>query len=67
MSFGGTGARVENVWVEHAAVLDRLRRDVVSRQPVDDRERRSLGAFIEAYDRLDEPLSQESDVVHVTG
>ncbi len=67
MSFGCDGLRVENVWVQHAAVLARLRRDVLSRQPVDDRERRSLGAFIEAYDRLDAPFSQESDSVHVTG
>ena len=67
MSFGRSGSRVDNASVQHAAVLNRLRRDVLSRQPVDDRERRSLGAFIEAYDRLDEPLSQESDLVHVTG
>lgn len=34
---------------------------------MDDRERRSVEAFIEAYDRLDEPFSQDSDPVHVTG
>ncbi len=67
MSFGPAGSRVENEAVEHAAVLDRLRRDVLSRQPVDDRERRSLPAFIEAYDQLNDPFSQVSDLVHVTG
>jgi 8-oxo-dGTP pyrophosphatase MutT (NUDIX family) len=67
MSFGLARRVAEDGPVQHAAVLARLRRDVLARQPVDDRERRSVGAFIEAYDRLDEPFSQESDLVHVTG
>ena len=53
--------------VRHAAVIARLRRDVVAREPVDDRERQSLRAFVEAFDQLDEPFSEESNVIHVTG
>jgi 8-oxo-dGTP pyrophosphatase MutT (NUDIX family) len=53
--------------VQHSAVIARLRRDVVAKEPVDDREVRSLRAFIEAFDQLDEPLSQESNSIHVTG
>lgn len=67
MSFGLVGSTVENTVVQHAAVLNRLRRDVLERQPVDDREARSLRAFIEAYDGLDAPFSQESGPIHVTG
>ena len=53
--------------MQHAAVIARLRRDVVAKVPVDDRERRSLRAFIAAFDELDEPFSQEASPVHVTG
>jgi len=44
----------------------RIRRDVVTRTPVDERERVSIERFIEAYDKLSDPLSQEADPVHVT-
>jgi 8-oxo-dGTP pyrophosphatase MutT (NUDIX family) len=53
--------------VQHTAVMARLRRDVVAKAPVDDRERQSLQAFVEAFDQLDDPFSQESSPVHVTG
>lgn len=53
--------------VQYAAVIARLRRDVVDREPVDDRERQSLAAFVEAFDRLEAPFSQESNLTHVTG
>jgi 8-oxo-dGTP pyrophosphatase MutT (NUDIX family) len=53
--------------VRHAAVIARLRHDVVAKEPVDDRERQSLSAFVEAFDQLDEPFSQESSSIHVTG
>jgi len=53
--------------VRHAAVIARLRRDVIAKQPVDDRERQSLRAFVEAFDQLDEPFAQESNSIHVTG
>jgi len=53
--------------VRHAAVIARLRRDVIAKQPVDDRERQSLRAFVEAFDQLGEPFAQESNSIHVTG
>ena len=45
----------------------RIRSDVVARVPVDQREADSIVAFLAAFDRLEAPLDQEVDVVHVTG
>jgi 8-oxo-dGTP pyrophosphatase MutT (NUDIX family) len=45
----------------------RVRSDVAQRRPVDERERVSIEAFLEAFDRLDDPFSQTADPVHVTG
>lgn len=45
----------------------RIRRDVVAREPVDRREADSIVAFLAAFDRLEAPLDQESDPIHVTG
>jgi len=67
VSFGIDDSVVEDELMESAAVLARLRRDVVARQPVDDRERRSIAAFIDAFDQLEDPFSQDSNSVHVTG
>ncbi len=68
MTAGGTGDdQAEDGAMEHDVVIDRIRRDVRGRVPVDERERQSLHAFIEAFDRLDDPLSQDLDPVHVTG
>lgn len=53
--------------MDYADIVTRLRRDVVARQPVDERERLALVSFVDAFDRLVDPLSQESDPVHVTG
>jgi 8-oxo-dGTP pyrophosphatase MutT (NUDIX family) len=44
-----------------------IRDSVVARHPVDERERRSLLAFIEYFDRLDDPCNEQADIVHVTG
>jgi len=44
----------------------RIRRDVMARTPVDERERVSIERFVEAYDKLDDPFSQAADPVHVT-
>ena len=44
-----------------------IRDSVVARHPVDQRERRSLLAFIEHFDRLDDPCNEQADIVHVTG
>jgi 8-oxo-dGTP pyrophosphatase MutT (NUDIX family) len=57
----------EDGTVRHAAVIARLRRDVIAKQPVDERERQSLSAFVEAFDQLEEPFEQESNSIHVTG
>lgn len=45
----------------------RIRSDVVARVPVDQRELDSVAAFLVAFDRLEAPLDQDVDVVHVTG
>ncbi|MEL6893548.1 MAG: NUDIX domain-containing protein [Actinomycetota bacterium] len=47
-------------------LLTRIRADVVGRDPVDDREIASIERFLVEFDRLDDPLSQEADPVHVT-
>lgn len=47
--------------------LIRLRSDVAGRNPLDDRERRSIDQFLAAIDRLEQPLDQEMDPTHVTG
>ena len=49
------------------ALRGRLRATVAGRTPVDDRESTSISAFLEAFDALEDPLSQESSPVHVTG
>jgi 8-oxo-dGTP pyrophosphatase MutT (NUDIX family) len=51
---------------EHELRL-RLRSDVAAREPVDQRERDSIAAFLSAFDQLAAPLDQESDAIHVTG
>jgi 8-oxo-dGTP pyrophosphatase MutT (NUDIX family) len=45
----------------------RLRGAVTGRTPVDDREVESIRAFLDAFDALADPLSQEAGPVHVTG
>ena len=51
----------------HDDLLARLRVDVAARHPVDERERSSIARFLEAFDRLSDPLSEAADPVHVTG
>jgi len=48
-------------------VHQRIRADVAARQPVDERESRSIEQFLEAFDALAVPFDQESDPTHVTG
>lgn len=45
----------------------RIRADVVARQPVDEREALSIERFLVAFDALAAPFDQESDLIHVTG
>ncbi len=40
---------------------------VAARAPVDEREERSVAAFLEAFDGLADPFDQRLDPVHVTG
>jgi len=44
-----------------------IRDAVCARNPVDERERASVQAFIEHFDRLDDPCSEDAGPVHVTG
>jgi 8-oxo-dGTP pyrophosphatase MutT (NUDIX family)/GNAT superfamily N-acetyltransferase len=45
----------------------RLRAFVAARTPFDDRERRSIAAFLDHFDALADPCSETADPVHVTG
>jgi 8-oxo-dGTP pyrophosphatase MutT (NUDIX family) len=51
----------------HPVIHDVIRNSVLARHPIDDRERESLRAFIEHFDRLDDPCNEHADPVHVTG
>ncbi len=44
-----------------------MRRDVVSRTPLDERERASIARFLAGLDSLESPLSRAADPTHVTG
>lgn len=50
-----------------ATLADTVRAAVVSRHAVDQRERVSIAAFLQYFDNLAAPFSEEADVVHVTG
>ncbi|MGI9646305.1 MAG: NUDIX hydrolase [Ilumatobacteraceae bacterium] len=45
----------------------RIRATVAARTPVDDREERSVARFLDSFDELADPFSQEADPIHVTG
>lgn len=51
----------------HEALCTRVRDDVSTRQPVDEREAGSIERFLTAFDALSEPFDQRIDDVHVTG
>ena len=46
---------------------DRVRAEVAARRPIDDAERSCIAEFLERFDALADPFSQELDPVHVTG
>lgn len=50
--------------MDHRALI---RESVIAREPIDDRERLSLAAFIEHFDALDDPCNEYANEVHVTG
>ncbi len=47
--------------------LSQVRQSIVDRQPIDSIERDSIDRFLVEFDRLDDPLDQSLDPVHVTG
>jgi 8-oxo-dGTP pyrophosphatase MutT (NUDIX family) len=53
--------------MEPSLIVARVRRDVANRVALDDRETASIGDFLKALDELIDPLSQDSDPVHITG
>ena len=44
-----------------------VRGQVAARQPIDERERTSIAAFIAHFDELASPFEEDADAVHVTG
>jgi 8-oxo-dGTP pyrophosphatase MutT (NUDIX family) len=53
--------------VESSKVVARVRLAIAGRSPVDEREAASISGFLAAMDELDDPLSEESSPVHITG
>ena len=53
--------------IDRTELRRRVRGDVEARDPVDDREATSIEAFLDAFDRLEDPFDQRRDLVHVTG
>jgi 8-oxo-dGTP pyrophosphatase MutT (NUDIX family) len=47
-------------------IVERLRRQIAAQQPVDDRHAGSIVQFLEALDRLADPLDEAADPTHVT-
>ncbi|WP_420450831.1 NUDIX hydrolase [Ilumatobacter sp.] len=52
--------------MDEAVTIERVRRDVALRSPLDEREAESVRRFLEALEHLDEPMSQLADPTHVT-
>ena len=46
---------------------ERVRRSVAERQPIDAAEQAGIAEFLAEFDRLEDPLDQALDPVHVTG
>jgi 8-oxo-dGTP pyrophosphatase MutT (NUDIX family) len=61
----GTVGRVDVRLVDDG-VVDWVRRAVAARVPVDERERVSVERFLVELDRLERPLDEHADPVHVT-
>lgn len=53
--------------VGSGGLVERVRRSLVDRVPIDDAERSSIERTLAEFDRLVDPFDQESDPVHVTG
>jgi 8-oxo-dGTP pyrophosphatase MutT (NUDIX family)/GNAT superfamily N-acetyltransferase len=52
--------------VDASELRSLIRAQVAARRPVDQRERVSIAAFIDHFDRLDQPFSETAQPVHVT-
>ena len=50
-----------------AELVERVRRMVTEREPIDGAEAESIDRLLQEFERLDDPLDQELDPVHVTG
>jgi 8-oxo-dGTP pyrophosphatase MutT (NUDIX family) len=50
-----------------AELVERVRRMVTEREPIDAAEADSIDRLLREFDRLDDPLDQQLDPVHVTG
>jgi 8-oxo-dGTP pyrophosphatase MutT (NUDIX family) len=50
-----------------AGLVDRIRADLRSREPLDARERESIAVFLAELERLPHPFDEHADPVHVTG
>ena len=56
------------LWLRWTDVIHAdLRAAVLAKEPVDDRERDSISAFVEHFDRLESPFDEHASLVHVTG
>jgi 8-oxo-dGTP pyrophosphatase MutT (NUDIX family) len=53
--------------VDTPALVRQLCAELAAREPVDDRERRSIERFVEEVDGLADPFNEDGDPVHVTG
>jgi len=51
---------------DRGATVARVRRAVATRVPVDDREARSVARTLAELDRLERPLDEQADLVHLT-
>ena len=50
-----------------AELVERVRRMVTEREPIDAAEAASIDRLLQEFERLDDPFDQELDPVHVTG
>jgi 8-oxo-dGTP pyrophosphatase MutT (NUDIX family) len=50
-----------------AELVEQVRRMVTEREPIDAAEADSIARLLQEFERLDDPLDQELDPVHVTG
>ena len=53
-------------WMIETSLRDQLRRQIVARNAVDERETVSLARFLAEFDQLDHPFDEESNPTHVT-